>query len=452
MDVFKRWSQWSGASTNRRIFSASVIIAVLTIFAKLLSTAKESVVAGLFGTGNAVDAFVMASLVPLYVINVVSGSFNSAFIPTYIQVREHEGEQSAQRLISSVMARSLALLTVTTLALLATASLYLPLIASGFTPDKIALVHRLLYLLSPVIILSGFRTIWSAVLNAHSRFGMVAISPAITPLTILLFLLGKNRWGISSLAFGMVCGTILETVLVGVALKRTGIFLCPRWHRSDPRLAQVISQTLPMIAGSFLMYGTGFIDQSMAAMLGAGSVASLNYGNRIVSVVLSTSAAALGTAVIPHFSRMVATRDWAGVRHTMRKCHVMIFLTAIPLTILMVLISEPLTRFLYQRGSFTVEDTHIVSQIQIFLALQTPFYMAGIIVVRMISSMRANHILMIGSAINLIVCASLNFFFMKQIGIRGIALSTSCVYLVSFLFLYVSWTRMVSKQEKNSVQ
>jgi len=69
----------------------------------------------------------------------------------------------------------------------------------------------------------------------------------------------------------------------------------------------------------------------------------------------------------------------------------------------------------------------------------------------MISSMRANHILMIGSVINLTVCASLNFFFMKWIGISGIALSTSCVYLVSFLFLGFSALKMVNNLEQTSI-
>jgi putative peptidoglycan lipid II flippase len=55
--------------------------------------------------------------------------------------------------------------------------------------------------------------------------------------------------------------------------------------------------------------------------------------------------------------------------------------------------------------------------------------------VRLLSSMRNNTIIMWGSACNLIVNISLNYLLMQWLGIVGIALSTSFVYLFSFVFL-----------------
>ena len=52
---------------------------------------------------------------------------------------------------------------------------------------------------------------------------------------------------------------------------------------------------------------------------------------------------------------------------------------------------------------------------------------------RAISALRANHILTIGCAINLVTCIVLNYIFGLWIGVAGIALSTSAVYAVSFL-------------------
>jgi putative peptidoglycan lipid II flippase len=41
-----------------------------------------------------------------------------------------------------------------------------------------------------------------------------------------------------------------------------------------------------------------------------------------------------------------------------------------------------------------------------------------------------------GSACNLIINVILNYLFTKWIGVSGVALSTSCVYIFSFLFLF----------------
>ncbi len=197
-----------------------------------------------------------------------------------------------------------------------------------------------------------------------------------------------------------------------------------------------------MISASFILSSTSMINQGMAAMLGPGSVAALNYGNKLIAVPIGLATTALGTAVIPYFSRMVARNDWVGVRHTLKHFLRAIFVAAIPLTILLILISEPVVRIIYQRGSFTEADTHLVAQIQVLFALQIPFYVAGILVVRLISSALANHILLIGNIISVVLSVFLNYLFIKILGVAGIALSTSCVYLGSFLFLYLSWRRI----------
>ena len=61
--------------------------------------------------------------------------------------------------------------------------------------------------------------------------------------------------------------------------------------------------------------------------------------------------------------------------------------------------------------------------------------MLGILIVRLISALNSNYILMWGAVISLPLNIVLNYIFMQWIGVSGIALSTSCVYLVSFIFL-----------------
>lgn len=193
------------------------------------------------------------------------------------------------------------------------------------------------------------------------------------------------------------------------------------------------------------MCSTLLVDQSMAAMLLPGSVAALNYGNRLVALPINIATQALGTAVIPYFSKMVAEQNWKGVRHTLKHYMRLIFFITVPLTVLIVIFSDLIVKIMLQRGSFTANDTYLVAQIQSFNALQIPFYVANILVVKLISALRANYILMYGSLINLTANITLNYLFMQKLGIAGIALSTSCVYMISFSFVYCSWLRISNK-------
>jgi putative peptidoglycan lipid II flippase len=76
--------------------------------------------------------------------------------------------------------------------------------------------------------------------------------------------------------------------------------------------------------------------------------------------------------------------------------------------------------------------------------LQLPFYLASILVVRLISSLRANAILMWASLCNMLLNIGLNFLFIELMGISGIALSTSIVYAFSFAFVYIAVRRRLA--------
>lgn len=436
--LFAFWKKLTSGSNNRKIFGAALTVGLLTAFVKIAAIAKELVVAWRFGTQDQLDAFYIALLVPSFVINAIAGSFNSAFIPTYIQVLQKQGVKAAQKLFSSATLWNMGLLVIAGIFIAIAAPWYLQFIASGFNAQKLGLTFNLLLVIAPVIVLSGIIEIWGAVFNARERFALFALVPIITPIVSFILLFGLESWGIFALAAAILCGALIEIGILGVGLHRIGISLYPKWYGFDSNLRQVANQYAPMIAGSLMICSAGTIDQVMAAMLSPGSVAALNYGNRLIASPISLMSIALGTAVIPYFSKMVTSGDYPGVSHTLKRYLLMIFSITVPLAILLFVFSQPIVEILFERGSFTSKDTIIVSEIQAFYALQIPFYIANILVVKLISSLQQNHLLMRVSGFNLIVNIVGNFIFMEWLGIKGIALSTSCVYLFSFVYLLIA--------------
>ncbi len=422
---------------NRQIMKAAIIIGLSTGLVKFGSVGKELVVAWRFGTGDELDAFLIALVIPSFVVNVVAGSFNSALIPSYIKVREQQGRIAAQNLLSNAIARALILLSLTIVLMVVTAPWYLPYLASGFTADKLNLTIKLLWAIAPLVLLSGIISIWGAALNAGERFALAALSPVVTPLATVILLLFAVNWGVFALAGGLIIGSLLEIIILGIGLRKQKISLLPRWGKFDSNLREVTQQYVPVAAGAFLMCSANLVDQSMAAMLSSGSVSALGYANRVIALPLTLTTLALGTAVIPYFSKTIAQQDWRKVRHTFSSYLRLIFITSIPLTIVFILASKLIIQILFERGSFTASDTIIVSQIQICYALQIPFYIAAIFVVRLVNSLGINYLLAWGSGINLLVNIIANYIFLQLWGVKGIALSTSLVYLISFTFLYI---------------
>jgi len=107
----------------------------------------------------------------------------------------------------------------------------------------------------------------------------------------------------------------------------------------------------------------------------------------------------------------------------------------------LVVFSHPLIRILFQRGAFTAADTGVVSRVQAFLSLQIPFYFLTILGVRLISALKRNWVLMVVSGVNMVLNIVFNLILMRYMGVAGIALSTSFVYLVACTLVYASIAR-----------
>ena len=223
-----------GAGAERgvgaRISAAALAIGAFTIGVKVVSLGSTLVVASLFGTGDDLEAFLIAFLLPSTAMSVICGAFGSALIPTYVQVREQHGEAHAQALFSRIMFLAVGLLGLVSVGFAVVLPYLLPLLASGFAPAKLALATGLAYFLLPVIVVKGVATIYGAVLNAEERFSLVAAAPALIPAATIAFML---LWPVAAtriygLAAGTVAGMVGELIVVSWSLKAGGTTLLPR--------------------------------------------------------------------------------------------------------------------------------------------------------------------------------------------------------------------------------
>ena len=184
--------------------------------------------------------------------------------------------------------------------------------------------------------------------------------------------------GAYPLAIGLVAGHVVEAVVVIGWLARSGLRLRLARPTLDPDSRFVLRQYLPMVGGSLLMVNTQIVDQAMAAMLPAGSLAALSYGTKIMAVPLNIAVTALGTALVPYLSVLVAQRDWGALRHTVAKYLRLSFGAALLPTVVFTFWAEPIVRLFFERGAFGSEDTRVVAGVQALASLQIPFFLAGV--------------------------------------------------------------------------
>jgi putative peptidoglycan lipid II flippase len=417
---------------RRRVLSSASMLGAATVLAKLAALAKDWLVARQLGAGDELDAYLVAFLIPSYAVVVLAHSFAQAFVPTYVRVWQRQGLEPAQALTGRVLAAGALVLAVVTVLLMAMAGYLLPIVGIGFDAEKLAMTRSLFYPLAGVIIASGLSAMLAAVLIAHERFAAVALATVAIPLgTLAVFATFRDRFGVYALAGGTLVGFVVELCILGLAAWRLSLLPIPRWGRLEGELRHVGAQYVPLALAGLLMSSSLVVDQAMAASLGSGQVSVLNYGGKIVTVVLSTVAVTLSTVLFPRFSRMIAAGRLDELRRTFGWYARLIVLASIPGVAVLTFLSEPLVRLIFERGAFTPQTTAAVSGVQLWLLPQIPFYVLAMLGARVLSALDGNHLVLAIGALNLLVNVSGNLVLMRWFGVNGIAMSTSLLYAIA---------------------
>lgn len=438
---------------NARIFRATVLVGGFTVLAKLAATIKEIFVASSFGRSDAVDAFLIAFLIPQTLINVGGACFSASLVPVFSKVRTERGDRQAEALLTKTLVASEAMLAAFSLLVGVCAPWMFHALGSSFSPGKRALTCQLCYWLLPAVALNAFTALLGSVLNVHRRFVVTSVTPLVTPLlTLLVIATQVNRWGIWTLVVGTLVGYLCESLIILFAYFSLGLRF--RWGVGELNrdVKAIMKQYLPLLGGGMLTGGISLVDQSITAALPAGSVAAFAYGTKVVNVILLVMTGSLSTVLIPYFAEMLAQNDWRGCQRTIRVYSRLLIAICVPVTIGMIAFSHPLIRALYQHGAFHANDTSVVSTVQIAYAISIPFVGLGIIHVRFLSSVRRNEILMLSGLQNLVLDVILDIILGKMFGVAGIALATTLFYIAScVLVIYFSRREMRRLSQTNVV-
>jgi len=447
------------ARLMRGLLRAAFAVGGLTAAVKLVALLKDSLVAAQFGNGAALDAFLLALVVPTFLISVAAGTLPAALTPAYIAQREHRGAASATLLAGAVLRQSYRwLLALSGLAAVASA-LFAWIPGAQLHAETRAILPMLALVLAPFTLLQGVCSAWSGLLAAEGAYSASAFAPIAQPLGVALAIALVPHPTVWTMVAGLLVGTLAQAAWLAWALRRRGLSIrgiamahVPHDERAalTDALARVRVQYLPAVAGAILMSATTLVDQTMAAWLPVGSVSALGYGTKVSSVLMTVGAMALSTTLLPHLSALVARAEWTALRELERRLRWLLLGTTIPVTIVLVLVSTPIVQLLFERGAFSTVETATVSRVQAAYLLQVPGHLLGILYVRLISALQANRLLTIGSAINLVVNIGLNVVFMRQYGVAGIALSTAAVYAVSCVYLAVVAHRRLRMAEVES--
>jgi putative peptidoglycan lipid II flippase len=285
-------------------------------------------------------------------------------------------------------------------------------------------------------------------LNAEDKFFVGSIVSIATPLVSIALLFFSFHTGVFALSLGLLAGALIEISILGAALRRANHFLLPRWSGFSMPMRDAFGLWWRLLLSVFFINSMSVVDNAMAARFAThGSVAALNYGRKAVTFPVDLSAIAFVTVILPYFSKRAATHDWHDLLKTLRRYLSLIFAINLPIVVVLFIWSKPIVKLLFERGEFSAADTEIVSRVLAYYAFTLPFYVAFLVLMKLLSSLRENvTAIWFGGAV-LVSDVILNYVLSKRMGVSGIALATPCVYAIMSLFLYVYATGLLKGRD-----
>ncbi len=361
-------------SLLRGVFSFSS----MTLISRVLGLVRDVSIAHVFGVNAATDAFFIAFRVPNFMRRLFAeGSFSTAFVPVFTEVKETGSHAELKELTSRVAGTLGGVL----LLIVALGLIFAPQVATGFAPGALDQPHKfdltihLLRLTIPYILFVSLTALCGGVLNSFSRFAL----PALTPVILNLCLIAGALWlshhlvvPIESLGWAVLAAGILQLLFLLPSIRRLDLLALPRWGWNHPQVRKIMRLMLPTLFGSSVAQINLLLDTVVLSLLVTGSQTWMYQATRFLELPLGVFGVALGTVILPALSRHHVTSDRAGFSRSLDWGLRTTLLISMPAMCGLLLLAEPLVATIFQNGKFTPFDSHMTAIAIVGLAAGVP--------------------------------------------------------------------------------
>src|SRR4030065_2852587 len=353
-------------SANQQIARSTGKVMIALLLGNLTNLVSLILNATTCGAQADMDAFLAANRVSetLFLL-MAGGALGSAFIPTFTGLLT-KGERNPAWKLASAIANLV--LVVLILAAVLAAIFAQPLVhyvvAPGFASNSAqeALTVNLLRIMLPSAVIFGLSGLVMGILNSHQVFFIPALTPAMYRLGMIfgvLFLTPKM--GIFGLAWGVLIGSCLHLMLQIPSLLRVKVIYSPTLGLKLADVRKVGLLMLPRVFGVAVVQLNFWVNTHLASKMIEGSVTGITWGLTMMLMPQAIIAQSVAMAALPTLSEQFAQGKIDDLRTSLAARLRGILFFAIPASIGMILLRQPIVALMLQYGKFTEASTELIS-------------------------------------------------------------------------------------------
>ncbi len=436
-------------------------MSIAVFLSRISGLLRDQIFAYFFGVSFVADAFNFAYTIPNLLRRLFGeGALGAAFIPIYQETGVQKGKKNQIDFAINVL--SLLTLFLSFLSILGIVfapliikilTVYLPNIAknlfsaqnigSGFDKRTFLLTVKLTRILFPYLFFIGISSTLIAILNSHNKYFIPGLSSALLNISMIAVLFFANLFHLHNsttlaiiLSIGVIIGGFLQVIINFPLLKKIGYTIRFNFSlKENKALKELWTKFLPGVWGIAVRQINLLVDKTLASMLITGSISALNYGNRIMELPLSIFGVAIGTAVIPHFSKNVASKNFDELNEKLSYAVSLIAFIMMPVTVLIFIEGKDYLQILFMRGAFDEKALLMSYNALLFYSLGLIFYAWNRVYTAVFYAMKNTKTPFIIATVTVFFNIGLNLYFMNIFNYKGLALATSVSSLLQFIIL-----------------
>ena len=355
------------ATSNSGLLGSSFVVSIGTMLSRVLGLVRDVVLANLLGAAPNADAFFVAFKIPNFLRRLFAeGAFSQAFVPVLTETREQGSHEAVRHLVdrvAGVLGGSLFVLTALAMVMAPWVAL---LFAPGFSRDvaKLALTADLIVWTFPYLLLISLTGFCGAILNTYGRFAVPAYTPVLLNLSLIT---AAVVWAPTmpepalGLAMGVTLAGVVQLLFQLPSLRALKLTPRPVWDTKDEGVRKILMLMVPALFGVSVSQINLLFDTVLASLLPDGSVAWLYYSDRLTELPLGVFAIAIATVILPTLSALNTRAEPEEFSQTLAWAMRNVLLIAVPATVALWLLAEPILATLFQYGAFTDRDVEMAA-------------------------------------------------------------------------------------------
>lgn len=428
---------------SRSILKSTSQIGILALMSRCIAFLREYLLIRFLSVGDTSDIFFTAFRIPNTMRKIFAeGVLSSILIPAFVSAQHKGGNDRANRLTTLAFLQIEVYIFLFCLLIFWNAQWTIGLIAPGFAPEKIYHAGKLLKILISFILFISSGAIFAAALQAHKKFFIPAIAPAI--LNILYVTTLAICWfgglSIESFCFAMILIALIYFLIHLVAYFYMHFALQAPTKETWQDFKIVLLQFLPCFFSSGILEINHFINTAFGSYLPSGSLTLIRTSFQFVNIPVGIIAASLSTVLLPHFSKLHIEKSKDLSFHIFEAIKFTLWST-LPICFLLSFFSKEIFLTLFWGDAQALAKVDLAQSIFIAYLVGLLAFSLNKIFLSIFFALRLSFVPMIATLIAICINYTMNRLLLDTYQATGIAFSASVssIFQTIFFILFLHW-------------